>query len=177
MPPLFLLALLLPLLPACNDTQPLQPMSDAPEKLMRASQPATLSVAATPAQSEVTFKLSEQQWQYRLVLIFAPSERSPAYQQQMQEWEAHQVGLQERDLKLVEVLAVGASRVDGQPMTAASAERLRQQFGIDSAAFAVILIGKDGTEKERERAPIEPVALFRTIDAMPMRQQEQRFQP
>ncbi len=92
----------------------------------------------------------------------------------MQAWESYQTGWQERDLKLVEVLAVGASRVDGQPMTAASAARLRQQFGIDSDAFAVILIGKDGTEKQRERAPIEPVALFRTIDAMPMRQQERR---
>jgi len=177
MPPLFLLPLLLPLLQACTDAQPFKPMSDAPEKLMRASQPATLSVAATPAQSEVTFNLSEQQWQHRLVLIFAPSERSPAYQQQMQAWEAHQTGLQERDLKLVEVLAVGASRVDGQPMTAASATRLRQQFGIDSDAFAVLLIGKDGTEKQREREPIQPVALFRTIDAMPMRQQERRSQP
>lgn len=176
MPPLFLLALLLPLLHACTDTQPLKPMSDAPEKLMRASQPETFGVAATPAQSEVTFKLSEQQWQYRLVLIFALSERSPVYQQQMKEWEAHQAGLQERDLKLVEVLAVGASRVDGQPMTAASAERLRQQFGIDSAAFAVILIGKDGTEKQRERVPVEPTVLFRTIDAMPMRQRERRLQ-
>jgi len=175
--PLCFLALLLPLLDACTDTQPLKLMSDAPEKLMRASKPATLSVAATPAQSEVTFNLSEQQWQHRIVLIFAPSERSPAYQQQMKAWEAHQAGWQERDPKLVEVLAVGASRVDGQPMTAAAAARLRHQFGIDSDAFAVILIGKDGTEKQRERAPVEPTALFRTIDAMPMRQQERRFQP
>ncbi len=79
MPPLFSLVLLLPLLHACTDTPPLKPMSDAPEKLIRASHPATLSVAATPAQSEVTFNPSGQQWQHRLVLIFAPSERSPAY--------------------------------------------------------------------------------------------------
>ena len=174
MPPLFSLALLLPLLHACTDIQLLKPMSDAPEKLIRASQPLTLSVAAAPAQSEVAFNLSEQQWQHRLVLIFAPSERSPAYQQQMKAWESYQTGWQERDLKLVEVLAVGTSRVDGQLMTATSAARLRQQFGIDSDAFAVILIGKDGTEKQRERAPVEPTALFRTIDAMPMRQQERR---
>lgn len=177
MPPLCLLTLLLPLLHACTDTQPLKLMSDIPEKLIHASHPATFSVSATPAQSEVTFNLSEQQWQHRLVLIFAPSERSPAYQQQMKAWEAHQAGWQERDLKLVEVLAVGASRVDGQSMTAASAARLRHQFGIDSDAFAVILIGKDGTEKQREQTPIEPTVLFRTIDAMPMRQQERRFQP
>jgi hypothetical protein len=177
MQPLFLLAPLLPLLYAYTNLQPLQHMSDALEKLLHAPQSATVSLAATPAQSEVTFSLSEEQWQHRLVLIFAPSERSPAYQQQMKEWEPHQVGLQERDLKLVEVLAVGASRVDGQPITADSAKRLRQQFGVDSDAFAVILIGKDGTEKQREQTPIEPTALFRTIDAMPMRQRERRSQP
>jgi len=99
-------------------------MSDVPEKLIRASHPATFSVAATPAQSAVTFNLSGQQWQHRIVLIFAPSERSPAYQQQMKAWESYQAGWQERDLKLVEVLAVGASRVNGQPMTAAAAADL-----------------------------------------------------
>ncbi|WP_146141047.1 DUF4174 domain-containing protein [Stenomitos frigidus] len=44
------------------------------------------------------------------VLLFAPSERSSAYQAQLQTWQAHTVGSCERDLKLVEVLAAGTSR-------------------------------------------------------------------
>ena len=55
-------------------------------------------------------------------------------------------------------------------MTVASAARLRQQFGIALRAFAVILIGKVGMEKQREQTPVAPTALFRTIDAVPMRQ-------
>jgi hypothetical protein len=35
----------------------------------------------------------------------------------------------------------------------------------------VILVGKDGTEKQRSQTPIALAVLFRTIDALPMRQQ------
>ncbi|XGW00378.1 MAG: DUF4174 domain-containing protein [Leptolyngbya sp. BL-A-14] len=150
------------------------PMSNAPDPLMSAPESEPLRVASGPAQSKADFKLSDYQWQHRLVLIFAPTKRSSTYQQQKQLWQAHLAGMQERDLKLVEVLAAGESRVDGHPMTIAAAERLRKQFGIDSEAFAVLLIGKDGTEKQRDKVPVEPEVLFRTIDAMPMRQQEQR---
>jgi hypothetical protein len=38
----------------------------------------------------------------------------------------------------------------------------------------VILVGKDGAEKQRSQTPIDLAMLFRTIDAMPMRQQEMR---
>ncbi|MBV8886427.1 MAG: DUF4174 domain-containing protein [Chroococcidiopsidaceae cyanobacterium CP_BM_RX_35] len=149
-------------------------MSDLPKTSIHSSQPETLSIASTPERSEVGFNLSQHQWHHRVVLIFAPSERSPAYQQQMQQWQAYPEGIRERDLKLVEVLVTGESRADGQPITPASAERLRQQFGITPEDFTVILVGKDGTEKQRERVPVDPTVLFRTIDAMPMRQQEMR---
>lgn len=55
-----------------------------------------------------------------------------------------------------------------------SAERLRQQFGITTEDFAVILVGKDGTEKQRSQTLIDPATIFSAIDAMPMRQQEMR---
>lgn len=135
------------------------------------------SVASTSSRSqEIEFKLSDHQWQHRIVLIFAPSERSPAYQQQIQAWQADEVGVRDRDLKLVEVLGTGESRVDGQFMTSASAESLRRQFGVTVEEFVVILVGKDGTEKQRSGTPVTLAMLFRTIDAMPMRQQEMRSQ-
>ncbi|WP_190510597.1 DUF4174 domain-containing protein [Leptolyngbya sp. FACHB-321] len=62
----------------------------------------------------------------------------------------------------------------GQSLSSASADRLRQQFGIPPEEFAVILVGKDGTEKQRSQTPVDLELLFRTIDAMPMRQQEMR---
>ncbi|MCY7320858.1 MAG: DUF4174 domain-containing protein [Phormidesmis sp. CAN_BIN36] len=125
-----------------------------------------------PVQSEVAFNLSDQQWQHRVLVVFAPSQQALVHQQQHRAWQSHTEAMRERDLKLVEVLATGASRVDGQLMSAASADRLRNQFGIAPEAFAIVLIGKDGTEKQRFDQPVDPRGIFSTINAMPMRQQE-----
>ncbi|MBC7972944.1 MAG: DUF4174 domain-containing protein [Verrucomicrobia bacterium] len=149
-------------------------MSDSPNPLH--SQPLkAANVAASPDRSqEIEFKLSNYQWQHRVLLVFAPSTGSVNYRQQMQLWEADVSGTDDRDLKLVQILGTGESQVDGRSLSSASAERLRQQFGIPPEAFAAILVGKDGTEKQRSQTPIDLAVLFRTIDAMPMRQREMR---
>ncbi|WP_432810998.1 DUF4174 domain-containing protein [Pantanalinema sp. GBBB05] len=137
--------------------------------------PEVASIAATPDRSQrVEFKLSDYQWQHRILLVFAPSTDSSQYRQQMQEWQANVVGTNDRDLKLVQILATGESQVDGRSLSSVSAESLRQQFKITPEEFAVILVGKDGTEKQRSQTSIDLAMLFRTIDAMPMRQQEMR---
>ncbi len=137
--------------------------------LVNASKISGLASSTSP---EVVFDLSDQQWQHRVLLVFAPSEQALVYQQQQQAWKARTEAIKERDLKLVEVLGDVASRVDGYPMSAISADRLRNQFRVAPEAFAVILIGKDGTEKQRFSQPVDLSAVFSTIDAMPMRQQE-----
>ncbi|HTL90380.1 MAG TPA: DUF4174 domain-containing protein [Leptolyngbya sp.] len=134
--------------------------------------PSARSIADT--QSDMNFDLNQYQWQNRILLVFAPSEQSPAYQQQRQDWRSQTQAMQDRDLKQVELLATGISRVNGQPITEQSAERLRKQFDVSSETFAVVLIGKDGTEKRRFSEPVASTELFNTIDAMPMRQQEMR---
>lgn len=162
------------LIQACTYLSPVSFMDHSLESSPGLVQPKVLIDASMSNRPEIEFNLRDYQWQHRIVLIFAPSERSPAYQQQIQQWKAHQEGIQERDLKLVEVLGTEESRADGIPINPISAERLRQQFGITIKDFMVILVGKDGTEKQRNQAPVEPTAVFRTIDAMPMRQQEVR---
>ncbi|MBD2056054.1 DUF4174 domain-containing protein [Oculatella sp. FACHB-28] len=142
------------------------------------SHPSEIARVAAPSDhsQSVEFNLSEYQWQHRILLVFAPSTSSSDYQQQMQAWQVDGAGIDERDLKLVQVLETGESQVDGQSISSASAERLRRQFEITPEEFAVILVGKDSTEKQRSQTPIDLAVLFRTIDAMPMRQQEMRSQ-
>jgi hypothetical protein len=159
------------LVQGCTQAYPERPMNSASDS--SPPQSKTIQVAS-PSSAATEFSLRAQQWQYRVVLLFAPSEQTPAYQQQMQEWQSAAEETRDRDLKLVEVIADGQSRADGQPIATASAEQLRSQFGVAAADCVVILIGKDGTEKRREQAPIDPAVLFRTIDAMPMRQQEMK---
>ena len=165
---------LLSLLQGCTYPQLFIVMSNSPNPPDSQS-PEVANVAATPNRSQgVEFKLSDYQWQHRILLVFAPSPDSSQYRQQMQAWQADAAGTDDRDLKLVQILGTGESQVGGRSLSSASAEKLRQQFGITSEEFAVILVGKDGTEKQRSQTPIDIVALFHTIDAMPMRQQEMR---
>lgn len=165
---------LLSLLQGCAYPQPFIAMSDSPNPLH--SQPLeAANVAASPDRSQgIEFKLSAYQWQHRILLVFAPSTASSHYRQQMHVWQTNSAGTDDRDLKLVQILATGESQVDGRSISSASADRLRQQFGITPEECAVILVGKDGTEKQRSQTPIDLAMLFRTIDAMPMRQQEMR---
>lgn len=151
-------------------------MSDSPEPFAHLPQSEAVRVVSTSDRLATEFNLSDYQWRNRIVLVFAPSEQSPAYQQQLQQWKTHSDGIRDRDLKLIEVLGTGESRADGNLITQSSAERLRKQFGVAPKDFAVILVGKDGTEKQREQSPVAPTMLFRVIDAMPMRKQEMRSQ-
>jgi hypothetical protein len=161
------------LVQGCTQAYPERPMNSASDS----SPPQFKTAQSAPSSSAPTeFSLRAQQWQHRVVLLFAPSEQTPAYQQQMRQWQSAAEGMRDRDLKLVEVIANGQSRADGQPIAAASAEQLRGQFGVAATDCIVILIGKDGGEKRREQAPVDPAVLFRTIDAMPMRQQEMKTQ-
>ncbi|MBD1870505.1 DUF4174 domain-containing protein [Cyanobacteria bacterium FACHB-471] len=167
---------LLSLLQGCVYAQPSISMSDSSN--LSNSHPSEMDSVAAPSDhsQSVEFNLSDYQWQHRILLVFAPSIGSSDYQQQMQAWQADVAGTDERDLKLVQVWETGESQVNGQPISSASVERLRQQFEITPEEFAVILVGKDGTEKQRSQTPIDLAVLFRTIDAMPMRQQEMRSQ-
>jgi hypothetical protein len=152
-------------------------MSDLP-KPPQSQSLEVASVAASSGRSQgVEFRLSDYQWQHRILLVFAPSTDSSDYRQQIQIWQADQAGVADRYLKLVEVLGTEESQVDGQPISAEAADGLRRQFGVSVEEFAVILVGKDGTAKQRSQAPMDLAMLYRTIDAMPMRQQEMRSRP
>ncbi|MBD2772442.1 DUF4174 domain-containing protein [Iningainema tapete] len=123
---------------------------------------------ATPAQTNQTvkmssFNLSSQKWKNRVLLVFAPSEKASAYQQQMQLFNQYKPGFADRDLVLVQVLADEESNAN-----------LRDRFDVGKDDFRVILVGKDGGVKSRYNSPVQAKAIFNEIDAMPMRRQEMR---
>ncbi|PIG92408.1 DUF4174 domain-containing protein [Gloeocapsopsis sp. IPPAS B-1203] len=117
--------------------------------------------------------LKSYQWKNRLLLVAAPSENTPEYQQQMQLFSDQTAEFADRDLLLIELFSQGTSRINGKNVDSADVTQIKQQFNI-SNEFSVVLIGKDGTVKRRETTPIEPTAIFQKIDAMPMRQREMR---
>ena len=110
-------------------------------------------------------------WKNRLLLLFAPSSNNPMIQQQYDLLEADQSGLNDRDLLIFQIFS---DRVAGHEAGQfSSAQKLRQQYRISEDEFAVLLIGKDGSEKLRKRGELlEQQELYGTIDAMPMRRRE-----
>jgi hypothetical protein len=128
------------------------------------------------------FRLSEVQWERRVLLLFAPAAQDARYRAQLQRLRAApDSALAERDLMLVTLPATGTpqrrswdAESQAQPVSAESAARLRERLGVTAGDFAFVLVGKDGTEKRRDRAPVAPEAIFEEIDAMPMRQREMR---
>ncbi|MEH2143887.1 DUF4174 domain-containing protein [Nostoc sp.] len=119
-----------------------------------------------------SFNLSSQKWKNRVLLVFAPSVDNHTYQQQMQLLQEHNSGFADRDLVLVQVLATDESYANRQPIDESSAAKLRDRFGVNKENFRVILVGKDGGVKRSDATPVQATAIFKEIDAMPMRQQE-----
>ena len=117
--------------------------------------------------------LAEYAWTNRPVLVFASSPDEPTYRDQHQRFEDAQDGLHDREIVLYRVFDEGESLGPEGPISSAEARQLRERFGPDGA-FTVVLVGKDTTEKLRQRDVLSTQELFETIDAMPMRQREMR---
>ncbi|MCC0807961.1 DUF4174 domain-containing protein [Methylobacterium sp. W2] len=121
---------------------------------------AAMSGSATPALADDP--LAAHRWTSRVLLIVAPESGDPRIEAQRREARARRADYAERDLVLVEAIGTGAE-----------ADRIRARFGIGARDFRVVLVGKDGGAKLSEAVPIPAARLFSTIDAMPMRRDEQ----
>jgi len=82
----------------------------------------------------------------RRLLLSTPTLKDEAYRTQAAELLAHWAGLVERDFVV---------------------ETRR-----NASEFSVVLIGKDGGEKLRQKSPLTAKELFVIVDAMPMRRAE-----
>lgn len=117
--------------------------------------------------------LDKYRWKRRLLLVFAPVKPHPSLVVQRKRLKEATAGLKEREVTVVEVVQDSVF-VNGQLAIELNAKALRKNFDTTIVEFKVVLIGKDGGEKLRRSDPVQVDDLFKTIDAMPMRQQELR---
>lgn len=99
-------------------------------------------------------------WVARPIVVFANTPADPAFQRQMQLLRERPEALAERDVVVI---------VDTDP-AARSAVRL----ALRPRGFMLVIIGKDGQVELRKPAPWDVREISRTIDKMPLRQQEIR---
>lgn len=106
--------------------------------------------------SDVT--LDEFLWLNRLVVIFADTERDPAFQKQLDLLREHSADLTERDVVVI-------ADVD-----AANPSEIRLK--LRPRGFGFVLIDKDGLVKLRKATPWDTREISRSIDKTNLRQQE-----
>lgn len=101
--------------------------------------------------------LSQYRWKNRLLLLFAPSPADVRFREQRRLFAGGEAGFEDRDLLLLELL---------------KDTEARERFGVEEGRFALVLVGKDGTEKFRSHEPVPTEDVFSRVDAMPMRRRE-----
>ncbi len=120
--------------------------------------------------------LAWEQDRHRVLLVFVPSPEDERYIKQQELLFGHSSNMLERDLitfYIFEHEAVSGP-TDASAITPKSSAETREEYNVKEGKFAVVLIGKDGGEKERYDAPVDTETLFGVIDAMPMRQEEMK---
>lgn len=104
--------------------------------------------------------LSEFLWINRPVIVFADTEADPRFADQIEKLREGADMLRERDVIVL---------TDTDP---AAKSPLRQK--LRPRGFMLVLVGKDGNVKLRKPLPWSVREITRSIDKMPMRQQEIR---
>jgi hypothetical protein len=123
----------------------------------------------------VPFALANLRWKQRVLVLFASTRDDSRLRRQLEDVRATQAAFDDRDMELVVVLKDSGSHAAGT-LTPQEASRLRATLRVRPDAFAVLLVGKDGTTKRTADRPVPMQELYTLIDAMPMRRAEMRRQ-
>jgi len=115
--------------------------------------------------------LRDLRWQKRLLLVFSPDGDDKDLRRQQDILADADLDLDERQVVAITVTLDTVS-TRGRPPFLGSASDIRVAFGVDPQDFEVLLVGKDGGVKLRQREPVAVSALIARIDAMPMRRRE-----
>jgi len=122
-------------------------------------------------------QLTDVEWQKRPLLLFAPQHDSIHLQETQQLLQQNSCDLDDREMIISIIVSQGTSSIDQKPISMEYATKLRNQFGVPTEEFAVLLLGKDGGEKYRRYQVPELDEIFSLIDGMPMRQDEMQDNP
>ena len=116
--------------------------------------------------------LEPYQWKNRILLVFSPAEST--MEKQLTVFSKHPQGMQDRELQVFKIANESVHHPAGSRDGKEAADMLRNRYQVAENQFSVILIGKDGTEKLRQKEILDADKLFAVIDAMPMRKQEMK---
>lgn len=116
--------------------------------------------------------LLKHQWKKRIIIVSASSPKHIGYREQQALLSQNKKGMKERDLIIYRLYNDHWLDPQENALTESEAKAIREAYALPINEFMVVLIGKDGGVKLRERDPVETRTIFQLIDSMPMRKQE-----
>lgn len=131
-----------------------------------------LGLASGPVMADTADPLQSERWQTRPLIVIAPDASDATLRQFQQDLmkPANREAFVERDMVLYTVVD-GVGQRNGQALDPQATSALLNTLGIEpDGPTRLLLVGKDGGTKIDQRAPLDPRAIFATIDKMPMRQ-------
>lgn len=127
-------------------------------------------LAADPV---AAYDLGQHQWRHRLLFLVAPESDDPDLSARRHEIERRRDAMLDRDLRVL-LLLPEQGFVEDLALPARTVAKLRAQLEVTPEDRLLILIGKDGGEKQRGELRTDLRDIFLRIDAMPMRRNEVR---
>jgi len=121
--------------------------------------------------------LDQYRWENRILLLFADTEKSAIYKEQLQAFDKEEAGLNDRDLLIFKILPQEAINPEGKFLEEEQALKLRKKYQAQNDEYTIVLIGKDGGQKLNQNNLLSTEKLFGIIDQMPMRRREMRETP
>ncbi|XP_068602285.1 sushi repeat-containing protein SRPX [Brachionichthys hirsutus] len=115
----------------------------------------------------------------RLLIISAPTAANHNYRFQMTNLQHAQCGLDLRHVTVIELVGTFPAqigRIRHKLLSPRLALHLGLQLQIPQRSFQMVLVDKQGTDKQRYPFPITAAELFTTIDSLPLRKEEMLLQ-
>ncbi|MEM0932723.1 MAG: DUF4174 domain-containing protein, partial [Bacteroidota bacterium] len=100
-------------------------------------------------------------WKKRVVIVFSPFDNHPKVKEQLDAFKPFSREIEDREMIIL--IPQRAER-----------PKLLERFRLDNDYVGLILVGKDGGVKLKQKLVVTPKTLFDLIDAMPMRRAELR---
>ena len=119
--------------------------------------------------------LDVYRWEFRLLVVAAPSADDPNLRRQQIEAARDPAGWADRKLVLVEIISGELKAQSDGAALAGDGRQVLRGLGLDGKGFSAVVVGLDGTVKLRQARPISNEALYALIDSMPMRREELRL--
>jgi hypothetical protein len=122
--------------------------------------------SAIPVQPGIDVDLSQYKGRKCPVVVFAPWPEYSSYRKIVADFRNQPAKVKEHDIVLFEILEEGQSRVDGVPLSEASARAIRAKLNPGGGRFQVSLVGTDGAEKLRGGHDVTADLVFALVDIM-----------